>query len=206
MKLALALAALLLAAACGSEGAGTATTTTATAPESWPTAVPAAPAAVTTRGIATVMDIGSPELCLGAVAESWPPQCSGPAIEGWDWSRHKGMYESQQGTRWGQFVVTGTWDGTTMSVESAVPAPLYDAMAEEPPALPTPAVEHTPAELDEIADEVVSDLPGAQGASTRDGHVQVDVTYDDGSLQAWVDETYGDDVVVVTSMLQDVQD
>jgi hypothetical protein len=33
--------------------------------------------------------------------------------------------------------------------------------------------------------------------------VQVDVTYDDGTLQDWADETYGDGVVVLSSMLLD---
>ena len=45
------------------------------------------------------------------------------------------------------------------------------------------------------------DLPGAQGAYGADGHVLVDVTYDDGSLQAWADEEYGENVVIVTSAL-----
>ena len=39
-----------------------------------PTAIPAASGPVT--GLGTVIGGDSPELCLGAVAESWPPQCS----------------------------------------------------------------------------------------------------------------------------------
>jgi hypothetical protein len=34
-----------------------------------------------------------------------------------------------------------------------------------------------------------------------DGHVLVDVVHDDGSLQAWCDEEYGEGVVLVTSAL-----
>jgi hypothetical protein len=199
MRTALALAALLLVAACGSDDG-----TTATDPGSGrPTEVPAAPGQVTTRHIVTVMDTGTPELCLGPVAESWPPQCSGPPIEGWDWGEHHGMFDRQQDVRWGQFVVTGTWDGTTFGYRSAVPAALHDPATPEPTILPEPAVEHSPDELETIAEEVGRDLPGAQGAYAQDRHVLVDVTYDDGSLQAWVDEEYGEAVVVVSSMLVD---
>ena len=170
MKTALALAVLLLLAACGSESG-----TTASDPgPGRPTAVPAAPGTVTTRTIVTVMDTGSAELCLGPVAESWPPQCGGPPIDGWDWADHQGIFERQQGIRWGQFVVTGTWDGERFGYRSAVPAALYDPIADGAgPALPTPAVEHSQPELEAIAEEV-GDLPGAQGAYAQDGHVLVD--------------------------------
>jgi hypothetical protein len=202
MKTALVLATLLLAlTACGDDGGSTATDPR---PDR-PTDVPAAPGSVTTRGIATVMDTGSPELCLGPVAESWPPQCGGPPIEGWDWADHRGMFESQQDTRWGEFVVAGTWDGATFTFESAVPAALYDPAVEEPAAHPTPTVAHSRQELEAIAEEVGRDLPGAHGAYAQDGHVLVDVTYDDGALQAWVDQEYGEGVVAVAPMLVDVE-
>lgn len=202
VKTLLAVPLLLLALA----GCGDADGTTATdSPDDRPTAVPAAPGSVSTRGLAMVMDTGEPELCLGPVAESWPPQCGGPAIDGWDWDEHQGMYESEGKIRWGQFALTGTWDGTTFGYQSAVAAPVYDVMPEDQPTLPEPSVELSQAELEEIAGEVGADLPGAQGAYANDGHVLVDVTYDDGSLQDWVDQEYGEDVVVVTSMLVDVQ-
>ncbi|MGY2704629.1 hypothetical protein [Nocardioides sp. HB32] len=200
MKLALALAAVLLVAACGSDSGTTATDPAGAAS---PTAVPAAPGQVRTRAIATVMDTGTPELCLGAVAESWPPQCSGPPVDGWDWTRHEGTYQKSDSTRWGQYVVTGTWDGTTLTYEDAVPGAAYDPMAEPSPTYPLPSVEHTRAELQDIADEVGRDLPGAQGASVDGRRVLVDVVYDDGSLQDQVDEQYGEGVVVVVPALVD---
>jgi hypothetical protein len=200
MRTALALAAVLLltASACGTEDGATATDPG----PGRPTAVPAAPGAVVTRSIVTVMDTRVPELCLGPVAESWPPQCSGPPIDRWDWPDHDGGFERQKGIRWGQFVVTGTWDGARFGYQDAIPAALHDATTEEPPAYPAPAVEHSPQELEAIAEEV-GDLPGAQGAYADEAHVLVDVTYDDGSLQAWVDEEYGERVVLVSSMLVD---
>ena len=34
----------------------------------------------------TVMDVGGRvELCLGPIAESYPPQCRGIPVEGWSW-------------------------------------------------------------------------------------------------------------------------
>ena len=197
--------ALLLTApflgACG--GDDTIATDTASAlPGPMPTEVPAAPGKVRTLHIATVMDKGSPELCLGAVAESWPPQCGGPAIAGWDWSDHRGMFESDHGVKWGQFAVTGTWDGETLTCENAVPAALYDPMTGPPEVRPEPADDLSDSELDDLAEEV-GQLPGASGAYVDAGQVLVDVLYDDGSLQDWADGTYGRDVVLVTSMLVD---
>lgn len=199
------LAALLLAggllAGCGEQGADTATDPAAS-PAAMPTAIPAAAGPVTTRTLATVMDTGSPELCLGPVAESWPPQCGGPPIAGWAWADHRGTFEHQGTIRWGQFSVTGTWDGATFTYRGAIPAALYDPAAPETPTYPEPAVVHSDRELEDIAAQV-GDLPGAQGAYADADHVLVDVVYDDGSLQAWVDDTYGEDVVVVTSALVD---
>ncbi len=51
-----------------------------------------------------------PQLCY-AVMESYPPQCGGPRIEGWDWSAVDA--ESASGTTWGEYVVAGTFDGQT---------------------------------------------------------------------------------------------
>jgi hypothetical protein len=113
------------------------------------------------------------------------------------------MFEQQGDVRWGQFAVTGTWDGTRFTVTEAVPAALYDPMVPEEPVHPSPGRDYTQPELDEIAEDVGGSLPGAQGAYAADGHVLVDVTYDDGSLQAYVDERYGDDVVIVTGALVD---
>ena len=206
MRTLLAAVVLLLGApflaACGDEGDTTATDPGSSPGSSMPTEIPAAPGMVHTNGLGTVMDKGDPELCLGAVAESWPPQCGGPPIDGWDWADHHGVFERQQQVRWGQFAVTGTWDGTRFGYHDAIPAALYDAMPGETVSYPAPAVEHTAAELEDIAGEV-GDLPGAQGAYVDAGHVLVDVVYDDGSLQSWADRAYGKGVVVVRSALID---
>ena len=205
MKTVLAAIALVTLAACsGDDGGGTATDPAGSTPDSsMPADSPAAPGKVHTRGLVTVMDTGSPELCLGAVAESYPPQCGGPPIEGWDWAAQNGVFEEQGKVRWGEFAVTGRWDGSTFTVTAAIPAALYDAMPPEEPTVPDPARSYTQAELEEIATTIGKELPGAQGAFADQGHVFVDVTYDDGSLQEWADEEYGTDVVIVVSALVD---
>jgi len=212
MRTLLAALTLLLAAplltACGDDGDTTATDPggTPAGTTGMPTEIPAAPGTVHTNGLATVLDrgagAGGPQLCLGPVAESWPPQCSGQPIQGWDWADEQGVFEHQQRIRWGQFAVTGTWDGATFGYHDAIAAALYDPMPTETVTYPDPAVVHTAAELEDIAGEV-ADLPGAQGVYVDAGHVLVDVVYDDGTLQAWADRAYGKAVVVVRSALVD---
>ncbi len=79
---------------------------------------------------ATVLDDGTngPQLCLGGVAESYPPQCGGPDVIGWDWSAVSG-FDHASGVRWGEFVVTGTYDataGTFTLTRPAIAAAAYD--------------------------------------------------------------------------------
>jgi hypothetical protein len=189
------------------DGAGASPAPTASASAGpMPAEVPAADGPVRTRDLAIVMDRGDgpPELCLGPVAESYPPQCGGPPIEGWDWSVEQRHHEQQGRVRWGSFSVTGTWDGETFTVTDAVPAALYSPVAPGETVPPTPQQQYSEAELAAIAEEVGAGLGGAQGAYAGEGHVFVDVTCDDGSLQAWADRRYGQDVVLVASALLDV--
>jgi hypothetical protein len=144
------------------------------------------------------------ELCLGPVAESYPPQCGGPAITNWDWKSVDGMFEQQGDVRWGTFAVTGTWDGESFTVSESIPAALYDPMPEQSPAYAEPSEDYTDEELAGFAEDLMQ-VVGVQGAYGADGHVLVDVTYDDGSYQDYADEAYGDGVVVVTGALVDVE-
>lgn len=59
---------------------------------------------------------------------------------------------------------------------------------------------YTEAELNEIAMEL-QELPGVTSSSAADDVVQIAVLFDDGSLQAWADETYGEGRVAVSSVL-----
>ncbi|MCD6640300.1 MAG: hypothetical protein LT071_10365 [Nocardioides sp.] len=260
-----------------------------------PTAVPSAEGLVRTPGLVTVLDDGDgPELCAGGVAESYPPQCGGPKLVGWDWAEHP-EHERASGVRWGDFHLTGTFDGTSFTVEDVVPAALYDppAAPEEPTpdtSCPEPAggwvvvdpgrttyesmdetfrvaqtlpgyagawmdqsinpastsedpavvesemndprklvinvavtedregaerrlrevwggalcvveARYTEAELQRVLDGL-GKLPGMLGGgSSRVDSVEVQVLFDDGSIQAWVDEEYGQGLVTVGSAL-----
>jgi hypothetical protein len=63
-----------------------------------------------------------PELCLGAIATSYPPQCEGLAILNWRWDQVDGE-ESAGGVTWGSYQVVGTYDGTSFTVTRAALAP-----------------------------------------------------------------------------------
>ena len=89
---------------------------------------------------ATVLESADhgPQLCLGGVAESYPPQCGGPDIVGWDWSTVEA--ESASGTTWGTYSVTGTWDGETFTLTGPVEAPDFSERS-DPPDFSTPCDE-----------------------------------------------------------------
>jgi hypothetical protein len=214
-SLLVALAALVFAgSACGDDGgaglardpAASGSPLSASPPSaSGPPAAAVPDGPVRTRDLATVMDTGSPELCLGPIAESYPPQCGGPALLAWDWGDHEGTYDQQGEIRWGTYALTGTWDGTAFTVTDAVSGALYDPAMATPTPTPTAATAYDAGELDRIAKElqVAPGVLGAYGGEGTGGHVLVDVYYDDGTLQDWADETYGAGVVVVTAALVD---
>jgi len=239
-------------------------------------------------GVGTVMDTGQgdPQLCLGAIAESYPPQCSGIPITNWDWAPVKDTSESSDATRWGSYAVTGTYDGETFTVtQKPVTSALYDPAApvenpfvtscpepeggwgvvddakvsyEDQDAVYTAAAqlstyagsfidqtsaagsaddasgsivnvlvtedpegaeealrkvwggplcvtvtEHTEAELVEIQDGLQG-LPGLLSSGPQLDKLVVDVVWDDGTLQTWADETYGDGLVAIRPVLRNV--
>jgi hypothetical protein len=51
-----------------------------------------------------------PQLCLGGVATSLPPQCGGPDIPNWDWAQAPSK-ESAAGATWTEAHVVGFYDG-----------------------------------------------------------------------------------------------
>jgi hypothetical protein len=102
---ALGLAAALTIASCGAESA----------------ASPAPPPRY--EASLTVLEGGGhgPQLCM-AVAESLPPQCGGPDVVGWDWSKVK--HESLREVKWGEYRVVGTWDGARLTLTEPPGAPV----------------------------------------------------------------------------------
>jgi hypothetical protein len=140
---ALALALVLLAACSGGDEVVTSDdprpsevppTTGSTQPPGSPSTAPTAPRADPggsvsedqRRYTATATILESPEhgpqLCLGGVATSYPPQCGGPDIVGWDWEDAPG-HESANGTTWGHYTVVGTWDGQALTLTEPPTAP-----------------------------------------------------------------------------------
>ena len=198
--------AALLLAGCGTRTGTTATDTGAAPATGAPTDIPAAPGRVATRGAVTVLQDGRPEVCLGAVAESWPPQCSGPPLLGWSWGRGADgvdepggsvvsggadAYEQAGSVRWGQYLLTGTWDGRALAVDTSVPATLHTTLPEVPVER-TPGTRDVPS--DRVARELLERVPGALASYVVGDRVLVEVVYDDGSLQDWVDATYDEPV------------
>ena len=90
---------------------------------------------------ATVIDDGAgPELCLGGVAESLPPQCGGMPIIGWHWADVDGE-QTQSGVTWGDYHVVGTYDGSSFTVESVGPIAPVEPEGSDPFETPCPEPE-----------------------------------------------------------------
>lgn len=151
--------------------------------------------------IGTVLEReGIAMLCVGPVAESAPPQCAGPELVGWDWAVFD--HEETGGVRWAQGVaVEGTYDAQAQTFTQQG-EPMSAA------AIQLPAIEIPTGTLDDAtAQAVVEDLfslerPDLFSANPESGIVALDVAYDDGSMQAAIDEVYGPGVVFVVSAMR----
>lgn len=160
-------------------------------------------------GTGTVMDMdGAVQLCLGPIAESYPPQCSGIPLHDWSWDGVDGA-ETSGTTRWGSYAVTGTYDGSSFTLtREPVLLALYDPMA---PADPTGGKPGTTSESDlvRMQDELPTRLgdDGALylGSYPEDGRLWMDVVWDDGTLQRAADTDFGEDAVIVRSALREVE-
>ena len=153
----------------------------------------------------TVLDkSGDAELCVGPVAESWPPQCSGFPLEGWSWEGVEGS-ETSGDVTWGAYAVTGTFDGETFTVtQPPIMLALYDPMRPDDPAGGVEG-ETSEARLLEIQEVLPSKLGDAYLSSYPDrGYLWVDVAWDDGTWQKAADDDYGDDTVIVRSAMRPV--
>ncbi|WAA64650.1 hypothetical protein [Microbacterium oxydans] len=156
-------------------------------------------------GVGTVLDVGGDvQLCLGAVAESYPPQCSGVPLDDWTWEGVDGS-ESSGDTTWGAYAVYATYDGERLTkTDPPIMLALFDPVATEDP---TGGVDGTTtdAELTRVQDEIAARLgPSALSVGTDRGYVWLQVVWDDGTLQDAVDAEYGEDVVFVTSSLGEI--
>lgn len=150
-----------------------------------------------------------PQLCLGPVAMSKPPQGGGPDVANWDWSTVSGK-QTVAGTTWGEYTVVGTYtDGVFTLTRPPVPVPAQ-RMEEAPDVVPwevgpppTPSG-YSDAELERIA-RTIHDMPEALIVGPANGYVELVVGYDDGTLQRELDERYGVGAVHVYSVMQPYQ-
>ena len=159
---------------------------------------------LTALGMVLQRGDGPPELCLGAVAQSRPPLCTGPAIDGWDWALVE-QEETASNVTWGDYVVYGTWDGVSFTMtRDPIPfspsAPIPDADPRLDEQEPGTADE---AELRRVQRDLLApDVPTLMVDGPINGYMFIGVIYDDGSIQAFVDKKYGPGVVVVLSALR----
>jgi hypothetical protein len=174
---------------------------------------PDPPAAISAAGEVlgqgTVLQVeGEPvNLCLGAVMESYPPQCSGPEVVGWEWAAVDGK-ESASGVTWGTYAVQGTWDGMRLTVtQPPIMLALYDPMMTPPDPKRDPANQGKTAEAALLSiQEEVHELAAVEvlTSSAENGYLFLGVVYDDGQLQRYFDALYGPDVIAVESALRPV--
>lgn len=118
---------LVLVAACG-DGDEVVTSDDPRSSQQTQTAGTAAQRYAATATVLESPDHG-PQLCAGTL-DSYPPQCGGPDIIGWDWDV-VAEKESASGTTWGTYTVVGTWDGEalTLTLTEAPSEPVWP----EPP-------------------------------------------------------------------------
>lgn len=126
-----------------------------------------------------------PRLCHN-VMDSYPPQCHGPELVGWDWDAVDA--ESANGTTWGEYHVVGTWDGERFTlVEPAQPAdPALSHAAAEPDfssACPEPAGGWRPVDPAKATFEA-QEAALARAAEAPD------------YAGAWLDQSYLDELAV----------
>lgn len=189
-------AALLAVTSCA--GAGPAA---APAPPAFGSVTPVPPdGEVSATG--TVLDAGGDvQLCLGPVAESAPPQCTGIPLEGWSWEGLDGAASSGDVT-WGAYAVRGTYDGGTFtSTQPPIMLALYDPIRPVDPTGGKPG-----AGDDATLARIQEDLADRLGESyldsyPQDGWLWVDVVWDDGSWQDAADAEFGPDTVIVRSAI-----
>lgn len=156
------------------------------------------------QGMVISDEDGPVMLCLGPVMESYPPQCSGPEIIGWDWDAVE-HWERSGEVRWGTYAVHGTWDGDAFTLtRPPIPLALYDPPADiDPRTEPANRGAGETAELEALQREL-HETEGAEILSSwvENGYVFVTVVYDDGTLQDAYDAKYGDNMVAVQSALR----
>lgn len=112
-----------------------------------------------------------PRLCLGVINLSLPQQCGEVPITNWDWTSADGE-ETLAGTTWGNYHVTGTYDGTNFTLtetpgsavsEPTPPTDLHTPCQEPPGGWPVPDPDRTSEADIAAASMFVNAQPNAGG-------------------------------------------
>lgn len=141
-------------------------------------------------------------LCLGGIAESYPPQCSGIPVTGFSWDDIDGDETASEVT-WGMYLVQGTFDGQGFAITQP---PIMLALVDQVPFEdPTDGKNGAASEADllRIQDEVSTALSSEiLGSYPDNGWLHISVVWDDGTIQDAVNSVYGEDSVIVHSALR----
>jgi hypothetical protein len=143
----------------------------------------------------------STELCV-IVMDSYPPQCEGLPVTGWDWGAVE--HEEASGVRWGTYVVTGTFDGKAFTVtEDAEPLDATDQPGGTAD-VPDPAEDLSPEEIEAAAAELQEQFPQLVfGHLPDDGHgvAIIDTLLVSAELETYAAEHFPEDAIVFKPVL-----
>lgn len=114
-----------------------------------------------------------PQLCLGGVQQSLPPQCGGPDVVGFQWADVDDE-KSANGTIWGDYGLVGTWKGDRFTLTEPPGDPDSVPRPDGPPELDLATPCNPPAGGWAVVDERLVSME-AQSAATTYADEQLDL-------------------------------
>lgn len=145
---------------------------------------------LTGHGLVLQQEGQPPELCVGGVAESYPPQCGGPELVGFEWADAP-EHESASGVTWGHATVVGTFDGARFR--------LTEPASQEPPeSRGEPDQTGFPQLCDDPFRDGDEDWRGGPGAEQAMADLGRELEALDGYVTSWVSNGHDLYNVVVT--------
>ncbi|GAB3653799.1 hypothetical protein GCM10028833_26950 [Glycomyces tarimensis] len=166
------------------------------------------------QGSGTVIETPDhgPQLA-GVLAESYPPQGGGMDVEGWDWEAVE--HEEAAGTLWGDYIVTGTFNGEALVLtEEPIPTSEVDMddyphLGYSEPEMPEPSEELSDAELEAIITDLAERFPEVVTGGWVDPEArvaQVDTVLVTPELEAYANETYPEGTFVFSQLLKPIEE
>ena len=156
---------------------------------------------------ATVLqESARPELCVGLVRTSLPPQCGGPPIVNWDWD-DVDWEESANGVIWGDYEVVGRYDGKRFAVVDVEPDEgKYRVEPEPAPPEPERGYSHRELRSIQLEGAEILDRFGAEmvTSSVVDDHVEYGVVIATDEMRDAFAQEYGKGAVVLVPAMRRV--